>query len=75
MTDQKDHLTSCLSAITTENGAQNIVAWADLHKAGLTRELLSEVSQRDTWLGPKPRFQDAPPYDNVMWKFLMDMED
>jgi hypothetical protein len=72
MTNNKDHIASCLSAICDRRFAANPVAWFDLHQAGLTRELLKSMVDAGKWQGPPPVFDKAPAYDDPMWLYMMD---
>jgi hypothetical protein len=70
-----DNMTAALGAVCDPDMSRNPVAWHRLHKAGLTVELLKEVSEGDTWLGPKPFFQNAPDQNGAMWKYLESRND
>lgn len=39
---------------------ENFVAWYELDKAGLTKEILEEAADSDSWQGPKPDFSKYP---------------
>lgn len=65
-----EHKAACLHLVCIRGLAGNAAAWFDLHKSGLTRELLREVSDGPGWIGAKPCFDLAPAYDSAIWKFL-----
>jgi len=68
---ERETLAVCMGAICDKTAAGNPVAWFTLHKQGLTRELLKEVSKNDGWLGCKPLFDLAPDYDDPIWKLMV----
>ncbi len=67
-----EHIVTCMIAICDPCMSKNPVAWFDLHKEGITRELLSDIVNDGVFQGPPPLFENAPPYDDVMWKFLVE---
>lgn len=70
MTDAPDPV-ACTIAICKEGWSKNPVAWFTLHQEGLTREAMAEQVADGQWIGPPPRFEDAPPYDGGMWRHMM----
>jgi hypothetical protein len=66
-----NHLQDCIAAICDPILAENPVAWFDLEKAGITRELLAETVQ-DIWQGQKPYFDKAPDRESKIWKLLQE---
>lgn len=77
LSDKQMTLVASMAAICSDKDweARNPVAWHNLHKGGLTRELLAVSSEGPRWAGNKPRFDLAPAYDSRMWVFLEEQAD
>ena len=77
LTDKQMTLVESMAAICSDKEweAKDPVAWHNLHKEGLTRELLAVTSEGPEWAGNKPRFDLAPAYDSRMWVFLEEQAD
>ena len=64
-------LVASIGAICDPGLSTNPVAWFNLHIAGMTVDLLRQVSSETGWIGPKPLFENAPDQNGAMWKHLV----
>jgi len=72
--EESDFLVSCLMAVCDPATAKNPVAWATLHRIGLTEDVLRRSSDSPDWIGRKPVFACAPKADDPMWLHLTKRE-
>ena len=72
MDNHNTHLAVCIMTVSDPRSSKNPVAWFDLEKAGVTREIMAENLANGTWMGPQPLFEDASDRESEVWKLMVE---